>query len=192
MARRKTTTRKARRDDGYSDDPSRDVKKVQAGDTEKGCAEEWRAPGVLEEANSLIDQTKPFADVQSRKDHAEKNGGPKEAVGFGLVAELCGIHSAEHGETASDERHSHYHYVENTGIELEGRGPITAGSAEIPVAKEKRTEGHGVRDDKQPHGELSGRNCVRRSFCHPAMNGNGHFGVAHCLPLSCRARAWFE
>src|ERR1700736_3357420 len=62
------------------------MQQMQAGDAEECCAKEWRAPGILKQANAVVAQAEPLPDVQSRKNNTEENSGPQKAPGLGFVA----------------------------------------------------------------------------------------------------------
>ena len=108
-----------------------DMQQMQPGNAEKGCAKKWGALGILKQTHSIVDQADPFPDVQSRKNNTEEHGGPQKAASLTLVAGFCGVHRAQHRQTAGNEHEGHNHHVENAGIEFEWRGPIAAGGAQI-------------------------------------------------------------
>src|ERR1700722_18289292 len=91
VARGKTSFCEAARNNAQSHDTADYVQQMQSRDAEKCCAKKRRTPGILKQAHTVVEQTKPFADVQAGENDAQEDRGPKKASRLAFIPGLGGI-----------------------------------------------------------------------------------------------------
>jgi hypothetical protein len=95
-----------------------------------------------------------------------------------LVACFGSIDRTQHGEAAGNQHKRHKNNVDNAGRFKRTR-PVGRGHTKVTVGKENRAKCDCVRNDEQPHGELTRWYGVRRFFEKGAVPVDCDFRFAH-------------
>src|SRR5260370_10019864 len=128
--------------------------------------------------------------MERGKNNTEGRRGVEKQESIGPVACFASIDRTQHGEAAGNQPERHENHVDNAG-RFKWARPVGRGHAEVTVGKENRTEGNRVRNDEQPHGELTRRYGVRRFFKQDAVPVDCDFRFAHSFLVRSTTPSWY-